>query len=49
MGRLNEPLDLKQDVNLFGLYLVKFKYWNDACREIEIIAYKDTKFDKWEC
>jgi len=30
------------------LYSVKWKYRNDPGREIEILAYKFTKFDKWE-
>jgi len=32
----------------FVLYSVKWKYWNDLCRNIEILAYKVTKFEKWE-
>ena len=32
----------------FVLYSVKQKYWNDPCRENEILAYLVKKFDKWE-
>ena len=48
MGRLNESLDLKHDVNVFGFVFGKLMYWNEPCREIEILAYKFTKFDKWQ-
>ena len=35
-------------MNYLVLNSVKWKYWNDPCRENEILAYNVTKFDKWE-
>jgi len=48
--RLDLSLDLKHDMwYYFVLYLVKWKYRNDPCRENVILAYMATKFDEWEC
>jgi len=41
-------LDIKHNVNLFGFVFGKMNVWKDPCRKIEILAYKVTKFDKWE-
>jgi len=33
------PLMRNIYLNLFGFYLVKWKYWGEPCRENEILAY----------
>ena len=39
MGMLNVSLDIKHDLwTYLVLSLVKWKYWNDPCRENEILA-----------
>jgi len=41
MGRLKLFIHLKHDMwTYFVLYLVKWKFWDDPCREIDILAYR---------
>jgi len=42
-------LDAKQDIwTYLVLNSVNIKYWDDPCRENEILAYMVAKFDRWE-
>ena len=43
MGSLNLSLDAKHDMwTYLVFYSVKWKYWNDPCRENEILVYMPT-------
>jgi len=52
MGRLNESLDLKHDVNLFGFVFGKMKVLEWALSRnwgFSVYGYKFNKRDGWTC